>query len=348
MGAKALIVGCLAIGYFIFGVHSVSLAAHVESLSVEYIDSSQEWYSPDEPHKPLCNLRISGPIEDGDLDKIRARLEKIRPSKESLGVVCLQSPGGSYEEGLRISKYFLDFGVGTLVDAHAECFSACAIAFMAGTLIHEGARYPSRRLHASATLGFHAPYIVDDNLELKGQAVRQLFADGIAALSSLMALEPGPGHGEFFNKELLVQMASKGPSQSYLIDTIGKAVRYRISLVGLQAPPASYMRELVCNVCNHLNSSLDPVFDLCAANNKIAEQNTNGMRELQMPVRVMVDRDATCTVTVSRRVNTRLFRDFPLFHASIDWPKYFAKPVDPSFVYRPSVSIRHVADRTMR
>ena len=52
--------------------------------------------------------------------------------------LCLNSRGGSYEEGLAIAKFLTESTVGTALTPNAVCASACALVFMAGSAPWKG------------------------------------------------------------------------------------------------------------------------------------------------------------------------------------------------------------------
>ena len=105
--------------------------------------------------KARCHYRMTGTLENGDLDKFRSMAIDG-------GLLCLDSPGGSFAEAVR----FIDFmqngtRQGTRLEAGTRCESACALIFMAG--IHhafEVGEYPWREMHHTARLGFHSPALV--------------------------------------------------------------------------------------------------------------------------------------------------------------------------------------------
>src|SRR5262245_40573418 len=74
-------------------------------------------------NSPLCEMKIQGTIVPGDFKKFEAELD----TKTS---VCLNSPGGSYLDGLQLFEHFSANRIGTAVDNSDTCLSARAIAFM--------------------------------------------------------------------------------------------------------------------------------------------------------------------------------------------------------------------------
>lgn len=130
-----------------------------------------------------CIATISGTIAPGDAEKLRNFLTKMNsePEREVLpGLtlsyinmkandrmrICLDSPGGSLAEAIRMADILLsDFGnmywahgLGTAVPAGAICESACAVFFMAGGENTESdiGRIADRILHVDGRLGFHS------------------------------------------------------------------------------------------------------------------------------------------------------------------------------------------------
>ena len=64
---------------------------------------------------PVCNLRLSGPIDSGDSTKIETIVDGVQQrSRGWSGIIgdsptlCLNSPGGSYTEGLNIANLLLE------------------------------------------------------------------------------------------------------------------------------------------------------------------------------------------------------------------------------------------------
>lgn len=113
----------------------------------------------DAPH-----LRIEGPITPGDGERLRALLqEKLpNPNEDMFNnvVISLNSDGGDFYEGLKLSDTIAKFAVATYVGAGDRCLSSCALAFLGGrTVFLRGlAPVPARFVHAGAVLGFHSPF----------------------------------------------------------------------------------------------------------------------------------------------------------------------------------------------
>lgn len=202
----------------------------------------------------LCNLRLDGPIEAGDLGRLKQVIDaQLARSPDKPPRLCLNSPGGSYDEGLGIARYLMDSSIGTGIEAGRSCYSACAIVFMAGTFAWKGEL--NRYLHTQAVLGFHAPYIPDRNDQSKvvvdEKEVQLAFSDGIRAISAFMRLGVGNAVKRIV-PELMQEMIDQGPREFFYVDTIGKAIRFRIHLYGIDRPPP-VDEAGICNACVNMN-----------------------------------------------------------------------------------------------
>ncbi len=268
-----------------------TFAANIRLITTNSINSSIADYN-----NGACNLLIEGEIYDGDLKRIQNEFQSIKQEGDSLGLVCLNSPGGSYFEGLRIAKFLLASGVGTIIQPAHSCFSACAIIFMAGTEINEGFKLPSRRLHARGTLGFHAPYAQTPAGIFDERAINAMFKAGISALAELIALEPGSPHSEFFHKELIVEMSRRGPTEEFLIDTVRKAIKFDINIYGL-SEPRQITKGMVCTACGNVNPISQ--FSGCLSEDEIKSTSTEFGMEFSVPVAGAEDNRETCKVFVT-------------------------------------------------
>jgi len=107
----------------------------------------------------LCAFKLEGPISAGDADRLSSAISQshVDPYDERTGSLCLKSNGGSYAEALKIADLIFERGLSTVVEFGSECYSACAIIFMAGVTSERES--PMRKLSAGGVLGFHAPYL---------------------------------------------------------------------------------------------------------------------------------------------------------------------------------------------
>lgn len=141
----------------------------------------------DNPH---CDLEMRGVIGPEAVDAFA----EISPTLSSGGVstfsvLCLDSPGGSFQAGLDLFEAFRDAGVITAVPPGWRCHSACALAFLGGNVNSENTGLvPARAVYPGGELGFHAP-----SLNLEGRdggvdvsLVNSAFATAVAATDAIV------------------------------------------------------------------------------------------------------------------------------------------------------------------
>ena len=184
-------------------------------------------------------LTARGTNELGDLDRVKAIIGAQRDKQfDKPPRLCLHSPGGSYREGLAIASYLMEHSIGTAVPAGGECYSACAIIFMGGTYPWKGEL--NRYLNSQAVLGFHAPYIPDSNNKNRVMVdegeVGAAYSEGIKAMKAFMELGVG-NQTKRIVPELMQEMIARGPNDFFFVDTVGRAIRFRIHLYGVDQPP---------------------------------------------------------------------------------------------------------------
>lgn len=112
----------------------------------------------------MPHLRVEGPIEKGDAEKLGAMLREAKPDwnvdmfKDI--IVSLNSDGGNFYEGLAMADAISGLAVTTFVGPGDRCLSSCGIAFLGGSaIVLRGVpSWPSRYIHVDGVLGFHAPF----------------------------------------------------------------------------------------------------------------------------------------------------------------------------------------------
>ncbi|WP_230281660.1 hypothetical protein [Croceicoccus sp. Ery15] len=92
----------------------------------------------------LTAILVTGDIEAGDALSFRNEAAKVDQA-----IVMLESDGGSTLEAIEIGEAIRLKGFSTLVINGSDCFSACALIWLAGA---------PRSLSKSARVGFHASY----------------------------------------------------------------------------------------------------------------------------------------------------------------------------------------------
>jgi hypothetical protein len=242
----------------------------------------------------VCDVTLDGDIEQGDLRRIQ---DVIRGLRKVDRTICLSSDGGSFAEGLNIAKYLIEDGIGTVIEPAKQCFSACAIIFMAGTEEQEGFKTRNRKLHPTGILGFHAPYLRLPKQAYTQGEVEAAYSVGVVALAKLLALEPGPPHEEFFPKELIVELARHGPNEAFIVKTVRDVIRLKIDLYGL-AEPTQISKNMACNACGNSNE-LAP-FGGCVAEDKINVTRKHESTEFSVSVPGAEGNEQICVLSVGR------------------------------------------------
>lgn len=190
-----------------------------------------------------CSLRVEGPIEKGDNQRVEALLRASTSEifnypdfkPENQYVVCLSGPGGNYLEGIALAKTFSSFDVTTLVEDGKSCLSACAIAFLGGRInFRSGEGYsPSRVLFPGSRLGFHAPQLTVGDGEYTEQ---QVLAAYDVALNAISALNSN-AKTLYIDDNLISEIIAHRGEDFYYVDTIDDLSHFDIRLAGHRDNP---------------------------------------------------------------------------------------------------------------
>lgn len=191
---------------------------------------------------PSCDLQLSGPIETGDVDRLRSAISGVEGPLQ----LCLDSPGGNYSEGMRIVNLVLasPSGIGMVVERGQDCASACAFIFLSGhvkaTVNGVTTKLPDRTLHVLGSLGFHGPHIRPGVATYDAKLVPAAHAAGLNAVGYLLSLD----EEGLFPLSLLGAGLEKGPDEFLSIDTVGQAGAWHINLAGYRTPSAFKQSQL--------------------------------------------------------------------------------------------------------
>jgi len=139
-------------------------------------------YAQTNPKERIRKIFARGEIVSGDYKKFVAFLQEDCPWHDTIAnpmVLHLDSPGGSLEEAVQIGLAIKPRGIRTYVDRDGACLSACTIVFMSGHASMGINRFiPWRRMHPSATIGFHAPYFDSDPfIQLDAEILKEKIGD---------------------------------------------------------------------------------------------------------------------------------------------------------------------------
>jgi hypothetical protein len=201
---------------------------------------------------PVCELKLEGPIEAGDGEKLSAALSTLGSSGgfDSLHVrLCLNSLGGNYDEALKLMTVLLTHtNVATVVDAGAECYSACAFLFLAGNAqaSEDGELTPNRTLDVRGTLGFHAPYLQTGTGTDVTAATIENFRRGVSAIAKMLEID----RRELIPRGLLAKALQVRANELLYVDTIEKVGVWSIKLKGYK-PPAALTSKMLDQACRN-------------------------------------------------------------------------------------------------
>ena len=207
-----------------------------------------------------CLLWLRGPIVPGDFETLYATIHAngLTPEEFSLGEVnyhiglCLDSPGGAAFEGQLIAEYVHSIGMPTRVPAEAECFSACAIIFMAGRNLGGEFDGPLRELSTLGIVGFHAPFpVLKPGEVLTESEVMELFDAYRILVANMMKF--GGNNTDYSSKptmsiSLLEDLFSMAPEEFKTIETVEDALLWNVTLIDIPEKVVvdSEMRDAAC------------------------------------------------------------------------------------------------------
>ncbi|MCB1418543.1 MAG: hypothetical protein KDJ74_05895 [Notoacmeibacter sp.] len=184
-----------------------------------------------------CTHRFTGTLESGDA----AAFDAIPTDNANYAVLCLDSPGGSFGEAVRIARLFSEKNIGTRIDDGATCESACALVFMAGRHVSEQAERAIRWrvLHPRGKLGFHAPALVVPDGNYDQATVNRAYDVALGTVGSAITeliLTGEPDGGYNIRMSLLGAMLGTPSNSMRHITTTGEAGRWDIAVGPLAMP----------------------------------------------------------------------------------------------------------------
>lgn len=252
---KTYICGMILIAFYVFS----PLSSHAATIGRFDYKEREE-----------CAIFLVGPIEQGDLSKLELAYDEYDLHRSEMNPqywqdddqhirICLNSDGGALSEGIKIARFLIDNGMGSVVLESASCQSACAVAFMGGTYFPEDDRgpLPFRVIYPSSILGFHAPSLNIPDSNYSAKVVKDAYA---TALVSVAQIEDIATDGAF-PRSLLIEMLKTNPDDMLIVDRVEQAVRWGIIVASVQAiqPLTSDLVQVGCrNIdANELDASVD-------------------------------------------------------------------------------------------
>lgn len=214
------------------------LIANVHSAEIGFVSGEEnDNYTSTDPN---CNIFLSGVIEKGDAKRLSAvisenLIDSDRMRKVFFPVICMNSPGGSFAEAIKIISIIDDLAIGTMVRYGDRCESACALAFMAGNYPEEGNTYPWRMMHPGAAVGFHAPDLTLSPGQYNESDVAKAYQIALRTVSQTiekLVMESIDGDRRMA-PSLLAAMLATPANQMNWVDTVDKAGRWGITIVSV-------------------------------------------------------------------------------------------------------------------
>lgn len=210
----------------------------------EYVGPNGTWVDVQSPDPNLpCTHRLTGAITKGDAGKIAATVPTeivwTGDGKRQQNLICLDSPGGSFAEAVRIAELVKERLIGTRIEAGARCESACALVFMAGSFhAHESGTYRWRILDPLGRLGFHAPSLTIEGGNYNADTVKKAYGVALETVSStIFQLIQSSDHedGHAMKVSLLGEMLRTPSESMFYIETVDQAGRWDIEIGPLPA-----------------------------------------------------------------------------------------------------------------
>ena len=182
------------------------------------------------------DITVRGEIRPGDLGKLKAVLGGRSVQKGMPIYLDLNSQGGNFHEAIKIGRFALDNYLSTKIGRNSQCLSACAVIFMAGTRLTTVGNSLERRMHVTARLGFHAPFI-----GVAGMAdANQPYDEAVDAVGGdLLALARFRGRkwlAPLIKSDLINEMMMRRGANYFYIDTVRKAAEFEIDIDGVMLP----------------------------------------------------------------------------------------------------------------
>lgn len=250
-----------------------------------------------------CTARLTGVIENGDLDRIRPFLDSslvahidspppdhpliyrnFTPSADYGPMaffshrLCLNSPGGSLSEAMRIVEYFRlqstdgaeggPAGIQTAVARGDRCESACSFVFFAGRFVRfsGNANYEGRSnhlLHPLGHLGLHAPFLPFADQRYSKAEVEQIWQIGMDA-TALISRQIANGN-LFMSKGLFSELMTYLPDEMLVVETVGQAVKWDINVEPNKLSYAAYdlnVGQFFDSLCRNAAASAPALLEL--------------------------------------------------------------------------------------
>ena len=196
----------------------------------------------------FCDWKFSGIIEKGDVEK----LMRVPTGSYRTGL-CLDSPGGSLSEGLKMFDLIWDANFTTAVLPGDQCESACSIAFLGGSTLEgtDVTRQMDRVLWAGSKIGFHGPSLnLQSGRSYQDKDLNLAFSTALTAAARLYEVNRTQDRGDrAMTDHLMHQWLNTEFSSMYYIETVGDAILSDISVGGVDfgLKPTKALAQNACD-----------------------------------------------------------------------------------------------------
>jgi len=303
------------VAFFLSLAHQ-TFAAEIEKVELffdgkkcsEKFDSVECGRNSNAENSKFLHVYLKGDIAEGDADKIKRVINNHIPQRITgslslsdgapLPIIHLNSLGGNLIAGVELAKLFMNHGLRTVIDQDAICASACAIAFMHGTIrgTHNYLSI-SRIIRPGGILGFHAPYRKFENTKTYTSKELEEFQKIQSYVTGYLL---SISEDNYFPKALMAKMYAKDSDELYHIDTVDKAGRYGIIL---DTPiPNNLSYETLGTAC--LNE-----YAWRNKKSSIAHENQEGDWSIKwLPGQFVLNEDRSTLTTNEKEIEERLKR----------------------------------------
>lgn len=213
----------LVAGVFLALSFSAYSANGMTFTRISFSDEPDCDYSAECPNNWIAG---SGEIAVGDAARFEKFISDIPGGVagwHSFGIV-LDSPGGRLLEGIRLGEVFRAKNIGTFVKSKQACLSACAVAYLGGSLQKGSNRNVWRGLEPGGRIGFHGFEVSENEFALANDALD--LARATNAVVRDYAVRMGVK-----DIGLLVKLFNTSPSQMEYVDTPSELLGLGLVLV---------------------------------------------------------------------------------------------------------------------
>ncbi|MFY9325364.1 MAG: hypothetical protein WAO29_02785 [Candidatus Nanopelagicales bacterium] len=191
------------------------------------------------PNTYGCSVSLTGEIVSGDSEVIKPLLyETYEISLSDDGrygeTLCLNSPGGDLNEGIKIANYVSEYYTSTVVYSNARCESSCAVIFLASG---------SPSISPDGTIGLHAPKLILPKGTFTEEDVAKAYDLSVFTIREIMKMPAFPPAGVRY-------MTSTPSSEMYIPKTFFEMSELGVTLLGFSfAPRQLPVEQQMENAC---------------------------------------------------------------------------------------------------